>query len=309
LNAVIHLLSSDLTLSRAAREETTSCFDAHTFPEQIFLSSIPMLKSITSRDNPTVKHLAALIKSAPARRRDGACLLEGEHLAQSYVQHGGRLTTLALRSAGSEAELSASHHALATSADETILLAPQIFDQLSSLATSSGVLAIAAVPTAPPIATTGFILALDAVQDPGNVGTLIRTAAAAGCTQVWLSPGCAFAWSVKTLRASQGAHFHVDLIDDVDLNVALCAFSGERWATLPRTLPGMKSSVVVRDLFDAKFAKNIALILSNEGSGLSPALYASVTNGVSIAMQNNIESLNVSTAGALALYAVVANRL
>ncbi len=268
-----------------------------------------MLKTITSRDNPTVKHLAALIKSAPARRRDGACLLEGEHLAQSYVQRGGRLTLLALRSTGVDAELTASHRALMASADESILLAPQIFDQLSSLATSSGVLAIAAVPAAPVLATSGFILALDAVQDPGNVGTLIRTAAAAGCSQVWLSPGCAFAWSVKTLRASQGAHFHIDLIDDVDLTGALSAFDGECWATLPRALAGMKSSVVVHDLFGAMFAKNVALILSNEGSGLSTALYPSVTHGVSIAMQNNIESLNVATAGALALYAVAAKRL
>ncbi len=267
-----------------------------------------MLKTITSRDNPTVKHLAALIKSAPARRRDGACLLEGEHLAQSYVQRSGRLALLALRSAGVGAELSASHRALIASADESILLAPQIFDQLSSLATSSGVLAIAAVPTVPVMASTGFILALDAVQDPGNVGTLIRTAAAAGCSQVWLSPGCAFAWSVKTLRASQGAHFHIDLIDDVDLVDALLAFNGERWATLPRALPGMKSSVAVHDLFDARFAPNVVLILSNEGAGLSPALYPAITHGVSIAMKNGVESLNVATAGALALYAVAAGR-
>jgi RNA methyltransferase, TrmH family len=267
-----------------------------------------VLKTITSRDNPTVKHLAALIKSAPARRRDGSCLLEGEHLAQSYVQHGGRLTLLALRSAGADAELTSSHRALIASAGETILLAPQIFDQLSSLASSSGVLAIAAVPTAPSVTTTGFVLALDTVQDPGNVGTLIRTAAAAGCAQVWLSPGCAFAWSVKTLRASQGAHFHIDVIDDIDLTSALAAFKGERWATLPRALLGMESSVVVHDLFVAKFAENVALILSNEGAGLSPALYPAITHGVSIAMQNGVESLNVATAGALALYAITANR-
>jgi RNA methyltransferase, TrmH family len=146
------------------------------------------------------------------------------------------------------------------------------------------------------------------VQDPGNVGTLIRTAAAAGCAQVWLSPGCAFAWSVKTLRASQGAHFHIDVIDDIDLTSALAAFNGEHWATLPRALPGMESSVVVHDLFVAKFAENVALILSNEGAGLSPALYPAITHGVSIAMQNGVESLNVATAGALALYAITANR-
>ena len=270
------------------------------------------MKIITSRDNPTVKHLAALAKSAPARRRDGMCLLEGEHLAQSYVQRGARLATLALRSAGAGADadvaLTPAQHALVAHANEAILLTPQLFDQLSSLATPSGVLAIAALPAAKPLATKGLVLVLDAVQDPGNVGTLIRTAAAAGFAQVWLSPGCAFAWSVKTLRASQGAHFHIDVIEDVDLAAALNSFQGERWATLPRALAGMNAQVKVHDLFAAKFAHDVALILSNEGSGLSSALYSAVTHGVSIPMKNGVESLNVATAGALALYTVAANK-
>jgi RNA methyltransferase, TrmH family len=262
------------------------------------------LRLIASRDNPIVKRFAALAKSAPARKRDGMCLLEGEHLAQSYVQNGGRITTLAIRASradGAEA-LGATQHALIDASEESVLLAPSVFDQLSSLATPSGVLAMAAVPTSPPLATRGFVLALDAVQDPGNVGTLIRTAAAAGVTQVWLSPDCAFAWSVKTLRASQGAHFHVDIVEDVDLALALSSFTGQRWATLPRALPGMNAALVVYDLFSARFARDVALILSNEGSGLSKALYPSITHGLNIPMHNGVESLNVAIAGALALY-------
>jgi RNA methyltransferase, TrmH family len=269
------------------------------------------LKVITSRDNPTVKRIAAHTKSAPARRRDGLCLLEGEHLVQSYVQNSSRagtriksrIATLAIRDGG--LSQSAAHAALITASDEAVLLAPDVFDQLSSLATPSGVLALAAVPSAPPLLRNGFVLALDAVQDPGNVGTLIRTAAAAGVSQVWLSPGCAFAWSVKTLRASQGAHFHIDVIEEVALVEAFAAFHGERWATLPRALTGMSATLTMHNLFDAKFAASTALILSNEGSGLSRALYGSVTHGLNIPMKNAVESLNVATAGALALYAVM----
>jgi RNA methyltransferase, TrmH family len=266
------------------------------------------LKQVTSRDNAIVKQLAALTKSASARRSGGLCLLEGEHLAQSYAQNGRRLAQLVLRSesaSANEASVSAAHRALAHGADETILLAPSIFDSLSSLATPSGVLAIAAVPSSAALATKGFVLALDRLQDPGNVGTLIRTAAAAGVSQVWLSHDCAFAWSVKTLRASQGAHFHVDVLEAVDLCTALVSFNGERWATLPRALDGMRASVRVHALADAKFGRDVALILSNEGAGLSPELYDAVTHGLSISMKNGVESLNVATAGAIALYAIV----
>ncbi len=269
------------------------------------------IKHVTSRDNPIVKQLATLTKSASARRSDGMCLLEGEHLAQSYVQNGRRLTQLVLRAAPpntTEASLAPAHRALAGAADEAILLLPTIFDSLSSLSTPSGVLAIAAVPPSPTLATYGFILALDIVQDPGNVGTLIRTAAAAGASQVWLSRDCAFVWSTKTLRASQGAHFHIDVIEGVDLMVALSSFHGERWAMLPRPLAGMAASVQVTQLATAKFAQDVALIVSNEGAGLSKTLYDRVTHGLSIPMARSIESLNVASAGAIALYAVANQR-
>jgi RNA methyltransferase, TrmH family len=276
------------------------------------------LRYVTSRENATVKRLSTLSHSAPARRRDGMCLLEGEHLAQSYAQRA-RIATLVLRGDESSAptvalpdgsggvslhQLTPSHQRLVAASDEAIVLAPKLFDQLSALSTSSGVLAIAALLVAPPLATSGFVLALDALQDPGNVGTLIRTAAAAGASQVWLSAGCAFAWSVKTLRASQGAHFHIDVIEAVELETALVNFNGQRWATLPRALPGMVSGIVVQELRRAKFAADTVMILSNEGNGLSPSLYGAVTHGLSIPMQNGIESLNVGVAGALALYAV-----
>ena len=227
------------------------------------------------------------------------CLLEGEHLAQSYVQRIGPLDLIALRDDGA---LSAAQLALAEQAAEAVKVAPALFDSLSTLTSPSGVLAIAKVPLTPAVATSGFVLALDAVQDPGNVGTLIRTAAAAGVAQVWLSEGCAFAWSVKTLRAAQGAHFHTQVLEDVDLPTALAAFTGERWATLPRDVGGVKTV----SLFDASFSKNSVLVLSNEGHGLSPAILPALSGGLRIPMNAGVESLNVATAGAVVLYSIFA---
>lgn len=260
------------------------------------------LKTISSRDNPLVKRFAALSRSAPARKRDGMCLLEGEHLAQSYVERVGTLEIIALRDAGA---LTPAQAALAQRSREAVLVAPTLFDSLSTLVSPTGVLAIATVPPAPTQAASGFVLALDEVQDPGNVGTLIRTAAAAGVAQVWLSQGCAFAWSVKTLRAAQGAHFHTQVLEDVDLPAALAAFKGERWATLPRDIGGVKTV----SLFNAKFSKNSALVLSNEGHGLSPAILPALTGGLRIPMAAGVESLNVATAGAIVLYAIAGQQL
>ena len=265
------------------------------------------LKTISSRDNALIKRFAALSRSAPARKRDGLCLLEGEHLAQSYVAQISTLEIVAIRADAGNSEsgaLTAAQKALAERSREAVLVAPALFDSLSTLVSPSGVLAIAATPPDPALATTGFVLALDEVQDPGNVGTLIRTAAAAGAQQVWLSPGCAFAWSVKTLRASQGAHFHTQVIEGVNLPAALANFKGSRWATLPRDIGAVKTV----SLFDVKFGKDNALVLSNEGHGLAPRLLKSITDGVSVPMAAGVESLNVATAGAIVLYTVARTR-
>lgn len=262
------------------------------------------LKTITSRDNALFKRFAALSRSAPARKRNGMCLLEGEHLAQSYVERVGTLEIVAIRAAADNLSLTAAQQALVGRAREAVLVAPQLFDSLSTLVSPTGVLAIAATPPVPALATGGFVLALDEVQDPGNVGTLIRTAAAAGVDQIWLSLGCAFAWSVKTLRASQGAHFHTQVVEAVDLPSALAAFAGQRWATLPRDIGAVKTV----SLFDARFAASNALVLSNEGHGLSEPIVPALNGGLRIPMDAGIESLNVATAGAIALYTMLGQR-
>jgi RNA methyltransferase, TrmH family len=266
-----------------------------------------ILKTISSRDNPLIKHFAALSRSAPARKRDGMCLLEGEHLIQSYVERVGPLQIIAIRDGTGTAAgaVTPTQAALAHRAREAVLVAPALFDALSTLVSPTGVLAIATVPPPPSLAASGFVLALDAVQDPGNVGTLIRTAAAAGVAQVWLSEGCAFAWSVKTLRAAQGAHFHTQVLEDVDVVSALAAFKGERWATLPRDVGSVKTV----SLFDAKFSPDTALVLSNEGHGLSASMLPALTGGLRIPMMSGVESLNVATAGAIALYSIFGQQL
>ena len=119
------------------------------------------LKSISSRDNPLVKRFAALSRSAPARKRDGMCLLEGEHLAQSYVARVGELEITAIRDGDGTGALTPAQVGLSQRSRETVLVAPALFDSLSTLVSPTGVLAIAAVPPTPPLAARGVVLALD----------------------------------------------------------------------------------------------------------------------------------------------------
>jgi TrmH family RNA methyltransferase len=152
------------------------------------------------------------------------------------------------------------------------------------------------------IARADFCLLLDDVQDPGNVGSMLRSAAAAGIEQVLLSKHCAFAWSPKVLRAGQGAHFYVELHEDVDLAA---------WARDFREAGGAVVAMVATggtDLYDTPFDAHMALAIGNEGAGISAALAAQATRRVTIPMPGGVESLNAAAAAAVCLFECVRRR-
>ena len=141
-----------------------------------------------------------------------------------------------------------------------------------------------------------FCLLVDDVQDPGNLGSMLRSAAAAGVVQVLLSKRCAFAWAPKVLRAGQGAHFCVDIHEDVDL-AAWAASYRATGADVVATIAAGGTS-----LYEAPLRKRIALAVGNEGAGLSPDLAAQATQEVTIPMHAGVESLNVAAATAVCLF-------
>jgi TrmH family RNA methyltransferase len=177
-----------------------------------------------------------------------------------------------------------------------------LFAATSSLPASVGVLAVVSTPRPTALRFADFCLLIDDVQDPGNIGSILRSAAAAGVAQVLLSLRCAFAWSPKVLRAAQGAHFAIDIHDDVDL---------AEWGLAYRDSGGEIVATVVdggTSLFDAPLGKRIALAVGNEGAGLSPALAALATQRVTIPMPGGVESLNVAAAAAICLFECVRRR-
>jgi TrmH family RNA methyltransferase len=157
------------------------------------------------------------------------------------------------------------------------------------------------VPTPRPPASDGgdFCILLEDVQDPGNAGSILRTASAAGVTHAFLSRHCAFAWAPKVMRAGMGAHFHLEIHEDVDLPA---------WAVRYRARGGQVIATVRdggTDLYRAALARPIGLAIGNEGAGLSPALVAASSARVTIPMPGGMESLNAAAAAAVTLFECV----
>ena len=172
---------------------------------------------ITSPDNPRLKQAIRLLASSRDRRKAGLCVLEGAHLVNAYIErHGMPETVIVLDGGGSKVRNCA--RCVRHSRIALCSRSPHLHGQ-----SSRNCLPMSRCSLSCRRRTTGwsasrdFCLLLEDLQDPGNVGSILRTAAAAGVAQVFMSRHCAFAWSPKVLRAGQGGHFHLEIFEDVDL--------------------------------------------------------------------------------------------
>lgn len=250
------------------------------------------MKHITSRDNPTFKELKDLATNVREQRRQGLTILDGVHLVAAYSHKLGRPERLILSEHGiAQAEIQALRDSY--SDGPILLLRDSLFRELSDLANPAGVCAVVRIPPTPPPAIRGSCVLLDALQDPGNVGSILRTAAAAGIADVFLGPGCAGVWSPRVLRAAQGAHFDLRLREQSDLAAILAAFPG---FTIAAVAHGGEP------LFHQDLSGNLAWLFGSEGGGLSPALEAAAGKRVYVPMAPGSESLNVGAAAAICLF-------
>lgn len=257
------------------------------------------MKTVTSRDNPAYKSVARLVASASERRKTGLTVLEGAHLLGAFLDAGGRPEQVMASQAGiADAEIAGLVERSAPAA--VTLLSDALFASLSAVDTPTGVLACVRTP-APRAAGADarLVLLLEDIQDPGNVGMLLRSAAAAGAEHVLLSPSCAFAWSPKVLRAAMGAHFAVNIVESADLAAWLAQYRGQGVA-----LAGDAG----RSLYDLDLTPPTALLVGNEGSGLSAPLRQCATFSARIPMQGRMESLNAAAAGTIAVFEAVRQR-
>lgn len=255
------------------------------------------MKLIQSRDNAFFKQLKRLAESGRERRKSGRTLLDGVHLVGTYEAVHGPVETLVV----AESALAAGEVAVFVTGRDKVVLADALMRDLGLVETPSGLLAVAVIPSSPgqPDPVTDVVL-LDGVQDPGNVGTLLRTSAAAGIRQVLLSPGCASAWSPKVLRAGQGAHFVLAIHEDVDLQAFSAAYQGRLAVTC------LADST---SLFEADLNGPLAWVFGAEGQGVRRELIAAADLRLRIPMPGAVESLNVSAAAAVCLFESLRRRL
>lgn len=253
----------------------------------------PGPKAVTSGDNPRFKELRRLTQSAQARKKSGLSVLDGVHLVDSYCKHHGLPQQLVVSRSGME---NPEIRALVQGAGgaDTLLMPDALFRRLSPVETPTGILAVVRTPRpqSPPREMDACVM-LEDIQDPGNLGSMLRTCAAAGMRHVLLSAGSAHAWSPRVLRAGMGAHFALAVYEQVDLQAAARAFRGTRVATRQ----GAPQSV-----FDTDLRKNVALLFGNEGAGLSRELLGVADVVVSVPMPGPAESLNVAAAAAVCLF-------
>ena len=153
------------------------------------------MRAVASRDNPGYKAMAKLVASASERRRTGLSVLDGAHLVAAYLESGRRPEEVMVSRAGlADAEVARLVERAAPA--RVTVLSDALYDALSTVETPTGILASVRTPEGRPVpADAGLALLLEDIQDPGNVGTLLRSAAAAGAAHLLLSPHCAFAWS------------------------------------------------------------------------------------------------------------------
>jgi TrmH family RNA methyltransferase len=263
------------------------------------------MKLIQSRDNSFYKELVKLSGSTRQRNKSNQTLLDGAHLLVAYLDTGLTpqhvlFNAAALHDGEITGLLKRLKDVPVTQLDD------KLFAELSELKTPTGIVALIAI-LQPEVAQNRFALLLEDIQDPGNLGSMLRSAAAAGCDAVYLSKSCADAWSPKVLRAAMGGHFALRpdsgqvmrIYEQQDLLNAAKAFHGTLLAA---------SLQSTRSLYECDLRGNVAFMIGNEGAGLSADLLNLATQQVTIPMPGKIESLNAAAATAVCLFEAVRQR-
>ena len=244
---------------------------------------------ITSRDNPLLLRLRKLAQDGTAYRRAAQVWLEGEHLCSALRERGGVPEQAVLTEAAWQ---NPALRALTRGVTRVTLVPAPLFAGISGLESPAGIGFVLSLPAAPTIEPTVATVVLDRLQDAGNVGSILRSAAAFGVLQVLALKGTAALWSPKVLRAGMGAHFALRLIEGLD-DAALQALTVPLVAT---------SSHGGAELHQADLPKPCAWLMGHEGQGVSKALLQRCALRVRIPQPGGEESLNVAAAAAVCLY-------
>ncbi len=255
------------------------------------------MKAIHSRDNPFARHLIALAHSSRERKKSGHTVLDGAHLVDAFIASGRMPLSVAIReSAINSDDAVLLLKKIAGTDVVTNVLADALINEASALDSPAAIMAIVDTPISQRIpANADAVIVLDNVQDPGNVGTILRSAAAFGIRHALLGQGTAFAWSPKVLRAGQGAHFAINIVEGMDVVEFLGKFGGVSLAMVP-------SQLAATSIMNTNLSGPVAILIGSEGAGLAPSVIAAASQLVTIPMPGETESLNAAVCAAIAMY-------
>lgn len=265
------------------------------------------MEIITSSQNKYIK-LATSLKQKKYRDELGLFIVEGVRLVEEAVQSNWLVETCIYTEETLEQERVQGIISDLHSKNCRMIQVPEgIYSKISDTKEPQGVMAIVRKKSCQledmfVSGTKGFFIVLDEVQDPGNVGTMIRTAAAAGCTGVILTKGCADVFASKAVRGSMGSIFHVPIIEGLARCEAISYFTEHDIEILATSLESSKV------YFDIDFKESIAIVFGNEGNGVSREILEKAQERLYIPLANHVESLNVAASAAVILYEVVRQR-
>jgi TrmH family RNA methyltransferase len=247
-------------------------------------------EAITSKDNPLLQRIRKLGSEPAAYRKLGAVWLEGDHLVSAALQRGLHLDTLVMTDEAWDTR--ADWHAWLNRARRVVRVPAALWRGISGLESPASIGAVLAVPMSPAVSPALATVVLDRLQDAGNVGSILRSAAAFGVKQVLAIKGTAALWSPKVLRAGMGAHFGLHLIEGLqaeDLQVL----------QVPMLATSSHAGLV---LGESPLPTPCAWVLGHEGQGVDATLMARCAHTVSIPQPGGEESLNAAAAAAICLF-------
>ena len=246
---------------------------------------------ISSPKNEKIKELVKL-QTSKGRKKAGMYLLEGEHLVEEAIKEKAPISLIVVTSN----RLEEFQYLLSQTDVQVLVVSQNVFHKLSMTETTQGILAVVEIVKQEMLPHKGRLIVLDAIQDPGNLGTIVRTADAAGFDAVILGTGTVDLYNDKVLRSMQGSHFHIPVFQ----------------ANLQEYLPILKDKGVQvtvtalhrdsKDYTILQGATDVAIVVGNEGQGVSEDVIDLGDVVVTIPMFGKAESLNVAIASALLMY-------
>jgi len=253
------------------------------------------MKLITSRNNVLYREIRQLAGSAQARRKNARTILDGVHLCQAYLEYmGNPLFCVVKESSKNQPEIAEIFEACQARKVSCIILRDFLYATVSQVEEGVGVLFVIEPPVYPvPDKVAQTAVLLDCIQDPGNLGSILRSASAAGIGDVFCSRGTAAAWTPRVLRAGMGAHFLVRIHENTDLE-KLADASG---IPVVATVPAAENSI-----YDANLAQPLLWLFGHEGQGVSDALQSKAALMLKVPHAGRQDSLNVAACAAVCFF-------